>query len=156
MIIPITLGEPRDKDTGSFPPALAQIGSSELVLIELQGDIEVEGNRRGQTVGKLTVDEDGKGKPTLRIGYHLLEGKVVSLPKPLAVLHRTSALPSHNLETEETSPTPFQPPSYTINAIVRKKLVFSKRPMPVVGSTSSFSQGNGKPASTVGGRVGGK
>lgn len=40
----------------TFPPALAQFGSDEMVLIELQGSLEVEGNNVGQTVGKLSVD----------------------------------------------------------------------------------------------------
>ena len=39
----------------------------------------------------LPHDSISHGKPTLRIGHHLLEGKVVSLPKPLAVLQRMCA-----------------------------------------------------------------
>ncbi|KAH8983385.1 hypothetical protein EDB86DRAFT_2755196, partial [Lactarius hatsudake] len=50
------------------------LGSSEPFLLELQGDLEVSGDKRGQLVGYLTTDDSGKGKPTLRIGFHLLEG----------------------------------------------------------------------------------
>ena len=97
-----------------------------------------------------------KGKPTLRIGHHLLEGKIVSLPKPLAVLQRICA------------PPPPQPPqtdkggdgdvdvdvaiqhgdikddnnvatSYAIRTLIRKKIVFSKRPTPIVGLSAKMS-----------------
>ncbi|TFY83784.1 hypothetical protein EWM64_g228, partial [Hericium alpestre] len=149
----------------SLPPALAQIGTSELALIELQGSLEVEGDKRGQTVGKLTIDADGKvclltvsyppkltlhaplkGKPTLLIGYHLLEGKIVNLSKPLAVLHRT-APPSADADAMDVDSDAPASPSYEIRAIVRKKLVFSKRPMPMVGLSGGAS--SAKPASSI-------
>lgn len=88
----------------------------------------------------------------MSIGHHLLEGKIATLPKPLAVILRSQS---------DTRP---HPPSITINhdpdrdedgmevqedlnlnksaqttvgwdvvAIVKRKIVFSKRPMPIVG-----------------------
>lgn len=39
-----------------LPPQLVQFGTDEVVLVELQGSLEVEGNLNGQYVGKLTVD----------------------------------------------------------------------------------------------------
>ncbi|KZV64864.1 hypothetical protein PENSPDRAFT_668771 [Peniophora sp. CONT] len=122
-----------------LPPTLANIGTSEVALLELQGQLEVEGNQSGQVAGKLTLDPEGKNhaertgvqrKPTLRVGHHLLEGKIVNLSKPLAVLEKQSR-ESDDLE-ETTQNTSRTPPSYAIRAIVRKKLVFSKRPMPMV------------------------
>jgi chromosome transmission fidelity protein 8 len=104
-----------------------------------------------------------KGKPTLRIGHHLLEGKIVNLPKPLAILQRTCVVPptpptnSHkktsdengdidgdvdmrhgdNCETkdgnESTPPSATAATSYAIQTLIRKKIVFSKRPTPIVG-----------------------
>ncbi|KAH9972880.1 hypothetical protein BGW80DRAFT_1313140 [Lactifluus volemus] len=100
MILPLTLPSASSSTTNTLPPVLAQMGSSEFFLLELQGDLEVSGDKSGQLVGRLTIDSDDdtttttttttttKGKPTLRIGYHLLEGKVVKLPKPLAILRR--------------------------------------------------------------------
>ncbi|KAI0067280.1 hypothetical protein BV25DRAFT_1819607 [Artomyces pyxidatus] len=131
-----------------LPPTLAQIGSSELVLIELQGELDVEGNKHGQTVGTLTVDNGGKAKPTLRIGYHLLEGKVVSLSKPLAVLQRN--IP-HTTQADDSTvrSTSKYPPSYTVRSVVRKKLVFSKRPTPMVGVVN-VGGASEKPPSSVG------
>ena len=60
MIIPIAL--PRKPSPGSpaLPPALAHLGSSELFLLELQGDLEVSGDKHGQLVGRLNIDDDGK------------------------------------------------------------------------------------------------
>ncbi|TFY73571.1 hypothetical protein EWM64_g10441 [Hericium alpestre] len=165
LIIPVTLALGHSAGESALPPALAQIGTSELALIELQGSLEVQGDRRGQTVGKLTIDADGKvcfltvsrfsklimhenlkGKPTLLIGYHLLEGKVVSLSKPLAVLHcaAPSSASGDVMDVDDSAP---EPPSYEICAIVRKKLVFSKRPMPMVGLAGGAA--SAKPSSTV-------
>lgn len=58
MIIPIAL--PRQPSPGSptLPPALAHLGSSELFLLELQGDLEVLGDKHGQLVGRLNIDDD--------------------------------------------------------------------------------------------------
>ncbi len=113
-----------------------------------------------------------KGKPTLRIGHHLLEGKIVNLPKPLAILQRTCVVPppspppppppstdsykntldengdidgdvdmrhSDNCETKDgnNKSTPAAAAaiamSYAIHTLVRKKIIFSKRPTPIVG-----------------------
>ncbi len=110
-----------------------------------------------------------QGKPTLRIGYHLLEGTIVSLAKPLAVLQR---VPTPSRSQIPPPPHPDAPDedismhcgddsseggglgaagegapsmtamtmaaaaaSYTIRTLVRKKIVFSKRPTPIVGTS---------------------
>ncbi|KAI0033539.1 hypothetical protein K488DRAFT_84818 [Vararia minispora EC-137] len=147
----ITLNAPSSSATASqIPPVLATLGNSEIVLLELQGEIEVEGDSRGKTAAILSLDDDGKGKPTLRIGHNLLEGKVVSLPKALAVLQRDRSTPPDLLDVHGSDDLPSLPDSqtYTIRAIVRKKLLFSKRPMPIVGS--GMSAANGKPVSLTG------
>ncbi|KAI9428644.1 Ctf8-domain-containing protein [Lactarius indigo] len=160
MIVPLTLSSGPSAGARTLPPVLAQLGSSELFLLELQGDLEVSGDKRGQLVGHLTIDDSGKGKPTLRIGYHLLEGTIISLAKPLAVLQRVPT-PSRS----QMPPPPPQPDaadkdidmrcgddggeelgaastaaatSYTIRTLVRKKIVFSKRPTPIVGASAKI------------------
>jgi len=75
-------------------------------------------------------------KPTLKIAYHLLEGKLVTLQKPLAVLLRNNGA---------------DPVTFDMVAIVKQKLVFSKRPVPIVGASaaalvSSSGDGNEKEA----------
>ena len=70
-------------------------------------------------------------KPTLKIAYHLLEGKLIKLQKPLAVLLRNDGA---------------DPVSFDMVAIVKQKLVFSKRPVPIVGASAvalSGSRGDG-------------
>ena len=104
-----------------------------------------------------------QGKPTLRIGYHLLEGTIVSLAKPLAVLQRVPTPsrsqippPPHSDASDEDfsmhcvddggeefgalgpASTTATATSYTIRTIVRKKIVFSKRPTPIVGTSAKI------------------
>ncbi|KAF8176590.1 Ctf8-domain-containing protein [Mycena galopus ATCC 62051] len=144
MIIPINFPVP-SASTSKLPHALATISHDELVLIELQGAFEVEctndRERDGRLVGRLCIDEAGK-RPTLTVGHHLLEGKVTQLPKPLAVLRRVAGAelddamdcdnaPADESESQgaETSTTV----SWDAIAVVKRKIVFSKRPMPIVG-----------------------
>jgi chromosome transmission fidelity protein 8 len=94
----------------------------------------------------------------LRIGHHLLEGKIVSLPKPLAVLQRVCAPSSPTLggdpdgdgdgdvdmqhgdgcDAAEDKSMPVAAmatttTSYAIRTLIRKKIVFARRPTPIVG-----------------------
>lgn len=143
MIIPIHIAASSPSSSNkSLLPQLAQYGADELVLIELQGELEVEGDNAGQVVGKLTVDENSK-KPTLLIAHHLLEGKLVNLPKPLAVLHR----PSSEVGVEESEDVEMdgtgrdeskQQRGWDVVAVVKRKMVFSKRPMPMVGKVAAI------------------
>ncbi|KAI0766196.1 Ctf8-domain-containing protein [Trametes elegans] len=142
MLIPVNVNIPGPSSPPhrKLPPQLVQFGSEELVLIELQGALEVEGNSESQLVGKLRVDPATK-KPTILIGHHLLEGRLVNLAKPLAVLHRNDCDPSagtdDSVDAEDLdSARPAsggEAKSWDIVAVVRKKMVFSKRPMPMVG-----------------------
>lgn len=103
-----------------------------------------------------------KKKPTLRIGHHLLEGKLVNLAKPLAVIHR---LPVTS-ETEADSDVDMNVDAledldndsgehrrgtkgevvWEVQSVVKRKMVFSKRPMPIVDkpAVSSFDMQKGK------------
>lgn len=56
MIIPINI-VPSGSTSRTLPPQLAQFGTDELVLIDLQGSLDVEGDKQGQTVGKLRIDD---------------------------------------------------------------------------------------------------
>ena len=55
MIIPVTFKPPSD-DGRKLPPQLADLGNGDLVLIELQGSLEVQGSMDSQFVGKLEID----------------------------------------------------------------------------------------------------
>jgi len=115
-----------------LPPAFAKISANETVIIELQGSIQIEGDKSGELIGN--IDVTNIEKPTLKIAHHLLEGKLVKLQKPLAVLLRNDGA---------------DPVSFDMVAIVNQKLVFSKRPVPIVGASavplfSSSGDGNEK------------
>jgi chromosome transmission fidelity protein 8 len=82
----------------------------------------------------------------LIIGHHLLEGKVVTLPKPLGVMHRKESSKRHGYPGDgdnSISVDDIRNPgvSWGIVAVVKKKIVFSKRPMPIVNLGSSAQSG---------------
>ncbi len=75
-------------------------------------------------------------KPSLRIGHHLLEGKLVTLPKPLAVMHRAKVAVSTaegDAMDDSDQTLDSSAPQWDIIAVVKRKMVFAKRPMPMVG-----------------------
>ncbi|KAG9050195.1 hypothetical protein FS837_007093 [Tulasnella sp. UAMH 9824] len=158
MIIPLKF--PTNKTTEDLPPQLARLGSDEVVLIELQGFLELEGEaNEGEEVVVGTLSMDNPDRPTLTIGHHLLEGKIANLAKPLAVLSRNAPPPdayvqnilSSSNQQRQPDSSPVKPPagkteddidfeqadadngSFDVVAIVKKKIVFAKRPVPIVG-----------------------
>ncbi|KAJ8503027.1 hypothetical protein ONZ45_g11214 [Pleurotus djamor] len=157
MIIPVELDS---SSQSKLPSGLAKLGNDEVVLVELQGTLEVDGNENdGKLVGRLKMD-GASSKPTLMIGHHLLEGKIATLAKPLAILHRSSSgtpeIQSPSKDQDDSMDCD-QPDAndrgekvdvdgsgsgaavererrWEIVALVKKKILFSKRPMPIVKS----------------------
>ena len=71
MIVPLTL-PPKYSPNGTnlaLPSALARLGSSEYFLLELQGELEVSGDKHGELVGRLTIDDTNDGK-VCRMSYN--------------------------------------------------------------------------------------
>jgi len=145
MLIPITITSSSPSNP-KLPSGLAKISHNEVVLVELQGSLEVEcdqpSERDGKLVGQLKMD-DSTSKPSLLIGHHLLEGTIASLPKPLAVILRTGSLGNAGPELGNDAMALDVPStgsglssSWSVVAVVKKKIVFSKRPMPVMGKQS--------------------
>ena len=102
---------------------------SRWVLIELQGTLHNSdgGALNSKILGSL---EWNNGIPSLTIGNHLCEGKVVKLRTPLAILRKSfSADPAEVVQKE-----------YLVQAIVREKLLFSDRPRPLLQSLVSNKQ----------------
>ncbi|KAG6832784.1 hypothetical protein H0H92_009402 [Tricholoma furcatifolium] len=163
MIIPINVASSSSSSNPKLPPNLAKISHDEVVLIELQGAFEVECNhpseREGKLIGKLNFDP-ATNKSTLLVGHHLLEGKLTSLAKPLAVLLRSKPASSSTitisgtgaiqpdeddedvemlnddhetqLDTVDTKTNDNNAVEWDMVALVKRKIVFAKRPMPVV------------------------
>ena len=75
-----------------------------------------------------------QNKPSLAIGPHLLEGKIVSLPTPLAIMTKKS--PSNDqmsgMDGDRDEDREEAGVEWQILAIVKKKVVFATRPMPVL------------------------
>ena len=101
--------------------------TSDLCIIELQGSLilrnidpelaKLQKNNAKQFADKYFGDLhylSEKGKCILIIGHHTLTGEEKKLKKPFAVLKRQSA------------------GKYEVTSIIRRKLVFSKRPQPII------------------------
>jgi len=88
----------------------------------------------GRTLGRFTLEQ---GVPVLEIGAHRLEGKVVKLKKPLAVIRRVE-------KDEDVSSSDYEDDSdfdaeYEIVATVRSKVLFKTRPKPLVGKRARYT-----------------
>lgn len=92
-----------------------------------------------------------QNKSTLLIGHHLLEGKITNIAKPLAVLLRSKTashvtlsageIPQDENDEDEIllhhgqegqQPISTADVEWNMIALIKRKIVFSKRPMPVV------------------------
>lgn len=94
MRIPIATGASAGATGPARPPALARLGpDGELVLIELQGALEMDGGdvRGGETMGVLHFPPGREEHPVLQISHHRLEGTFVTLRRPWAVLEKRTA-----------------------------------------------------------------
>ncbi|GAB9465262.1 Chromosome transmission fidelity protein 8 [Globisporangium polare] len=121
-------------------PVCVDGASKEWSIVELQGNLVVDddGAMANVDIGTLRYVN---GVPTIRIGNHILAGKVAKLPKPFAILQKDDGAVSaavkdvrlqgaRALDAEMTeSDTPMR---YEVVGIARTRVIFNTRPKPVL------------------------
>jgi hypothetical protein len=83
-------------------PVCVDAAANEWSLVEFQGELVGEDSLAGVEVGSLRFPAGG-GAPTLRVGNHILTGKVAPLAKPFAVLHKQAARADEHTEGESVA-----------------------------------------------------
>lgn len=117
---------------GSSSHFLKLLGSKELVLLELQGSISrIDSN--AMKLGKLLQEDDGR--IFLIVGYQKLEGKVVDLKLPFAVLRRKRVSQNNtsgmDIDQQEEESIDGKEVEMEVVEVCRKKLYFNSRPEPL-------------------------
>lgn len=123
----------------SCPPLVRLAPDGQLVLIELQGSLEMVGgdSTGGHTVATLSfppgreVRRCLQNKPVLQISHHRLEGSIVQLRKPLAVLEKR-VVPVDGAETPPPSspaaPALSPPSSPSIRSAPKRQRMVTPEP----------------------------
>ncbi|KAG7395450.1 hypothetical protein PHYBOEH_003741 [Phytophthora boehmeriae] len=112
-------------------PVVVDGAANEWSLLEFQGDVIAgdgvkEEDMRALDIGTLRF---GAGEITLRIGNHVLSGKVARLAKPFAILHKTRPEGDSDVETKESEAQT----QYEVVGVAKTRVVFASRPKPVLG-----------------------
>ncbi|CAF1455458.1 unnamed protein product [Adineta ricciae] len=126
VTIKLENGKRSSLDNSSLRANMVQIfirqteNSSELLLIELQGNLEYAAGKQslsGERLGFLFFTQNDM--PVCVIGQHVLDGKMVELEKPLFVMRKQQEDGANNT-------------SYQVEYVIKRKLLFHKRSKPIV------------------------
>ncbi|PSN57764.1 hypothetical protein C0J52_00346 [Blattella germanica] len=103
--------------------------AGEWAIVELQGNLKSRDNNTiyDKFVGDLHYSNSGK--PILIIGHHILQGEQVTMDKPFAVLEHKKVTSSEDGQSVTRV-------EYIVKAIVKKKLIFSDRPKPIIANVA--------------------
>ncbi|KAM0751167.1 hypothetical protein T439DRAFT_347745 [Meredithblackwellia eburnea MCA 4105] len=142
MRIPLNISTELDLTNTPGLPPLAFI-DNEPFLVELQGALELPGQPNPDegldqylaevNVGKL--DTTDPSKPVLQVAHHRLEGRLVTLSEPYAIL-RTTRPESSSAGDAEAGGGEKESPLMDIIGVIKKKMVFAKRPEPIITLSS--------------------
>lgn len=146
MKIPLSVTPTRAGPRPTDASSSVILFNDETLIVELQGTLELSkpgGNglmighdcsKDGLDIGRL--DLTNPERPQLVIGNYQLEGKVVKLAKPLTVVRKTEWKSKLETSLEPSRGAQSYPSqlhqSLDIVALVERKLVFTKRPQPIV------------------------
>ncbi|EFJ21437.1 hypothetical protein SELMODRAFT_106751 [Selaginella moellendorffii] len=106
-------------------------------IIELQGSIELqnpEQQLQGLEIGSLCRASEVCGKFSFTVGYHELEGRKMTLKKPLLVLRSSK---SQNPRVDEAPSSS----DLEVVGVVRHKILFKTRPKALISSKNSLFSG---------------
>ena len=103
--------------------------SKDWVIIELQGYVETHNSIPLKDVGLGDLHYDAHGEPILILGHHLLKGKIVKLSNPIGVFEKQTRQLNTTLSDTMEDETKHD---YEVIALIRKKIVFSSRPKPIL------------------------
>ncbi|OAV88800.1 hypothetical protein PTTG_02678 [Puccinia triticina 1-1 BBBD Race 1] len=144
MKIPVTVTRKQHSSTISLAKNSHGLVRSETIIVELQGglessskDVEADDPQtvlEGAEIG--LIDLSNLEKPMLRIGNHELEGKCIKLAKPLVVMRRQQLVqikyPGIDEAQNSAGGTKETTNRFDIVDVIERKLIFSKRPQPIV------------------------
>ncbi|RKO99762.1 hypothetical protein CXG81DRAFT_27500 [Caulochytrium protostelioides] len=126
-------------------------------IVEVQGVLEAlhAPGVDGLPLGRVAMN--AKGKPTLQIGHHQLEGQHVKLKKPLMLVrrdrHTDAAVRARNRvrsddgndDSDDDNEASHDGVEYVAETIIRHKLLFNVRPTYVISAQHQGMQALGRP-----------
>uniref|UniRef100_A0AAV1UTZ5 Chromosome transmission fidelity protein 8 n=1 Tax=Peronospora matthiolae TaxID=2874970 RepID=A0AAV1UTZ5_9STRA len=115
-------------------PVRVDQAANEWCLLEFQGDLIRCGDDaldlRDVDIGTLRFGP--RGALTLRIGTHVVTGRVQTLPKPLAILRKDAMEDVVDGATDGRDDAAGGRIQYEVVGIARTRVVFASRPKPVL------------------------
>ncbi|TDH72354.1 hypothetical protein CCR75_000778 [Bremia lactucae] len=116
-------------------PIKVDAAAKEWSVLEFQGDLLPSDSAntlslRGIDVGTLRYGDGGE--ITLRIGNHILSGKVAKLAKPFAILQKDCGNGDGDVVMTDATMEVATQVKYEVVGIARTRVLFDSRPKPVL------------------------